>query len=75
MPKGVHLFRTLDYRGPGKGHAAYLRDTFEQLWQQFPDAELNFIGRTGWVSDAFAARIEAMARSNPRFPLVRLSRG
>ncbi len=65
MPKGVHLFRTLDYE-PRKDHALIL-DTFEQLWQQFPDIELNFIGRTGWVSDAFAARIAAMARSNPRF--------
>lgn len=51
---------------PRKGHRQMLA-AFEQLWTQGADVNLVFIGKKGWMMDAFAAAIKRHPELNNRF--------
>ncbi|GLQ49251.1 glycosyltransferase [Dyella flava] len=50
---------------PRKGHAMVL-DAFERLWTEGSAACLVIVGRLGWMSDALAARLRALAARESR---------
>ena len=65
-----HVFLMVGSIEPRKNHL-FVLDAFDRFWQQGGDAVLVMIGRHGWKTDSFLARVAGHAEYGRRLHLLR----
>ena len=65
-----HIFLMVGSIEPRKNHP-FILDAFDRFWQQGGDAVLVMIGRHGWKTDSFLARVAGHAEYGRRLHLLR----